>query len=272
MNTKQLNNPISYTSLNTLTNKNLCVIKYIKEGHSPLLSMTVGDYYIVENTLNAENTHIYTLLNNNIMDSKGTEPIQVYRYINGFDRFVEYEIKGWIEENDLKHANDVNLCPVIANSLSLIYINPLTGKSKPLYNYQYVYPVGLSIDVYKQNLQGRPGYQVLSDNTFGKTDTASRISGIDTITNTVHHDNIALGVMSRKHIAMEGHHKIMVNSVYGMSHGIGQTGTFGLIHRHINPHETDDERERRINHDNGPIQRHACDESIGLNDEYLLIK
>jgi len=227
--------------------------------------MTVGDYYIAEKTVNDEGTLIYKLLNNDIMDRKGTEPIRVYRCVNGVDRFAEYEIKGWIEENNLEHATDVNLCPLITVTGRVYgFINPLTdGVKRVLDKSHSVWHVGMSVDIYKKNLQGRPGYQVLSDNTFGKVDTTCDVF------KDVRHNNSPLSDMLKQNYStLKAGHRIMVNSVYGRSYG-NDPSTFDH-NTYIS--DSDDERERRINHDNAPIQRHVCDESIGLNVEYLLIK
>lgn len=94
-----IHDPKTFNSLDTLTNKNVVVIKYIKEGNMALQSMTVGCYYVAEIETYGGDTY-YKLLTRNNFSTTYKDYIKVTKSIPNVVRFEEYPIDTWGEHNN----------------------------------------------------------------------------------------------------------------------------------------------------------------------------
>lgn len=121
-----IHDPKTFNSLDTLTNKNVVVIKYINEGNMSLQSMTVGCYYVAEIDTFGGNTY-YKLLTRNNFSTTYKDYIKVIKSIPNVVRFEEYPIERWCDKNDFKNS-DLNLYPSFKDKDNKVYdLSLLTG-------------------------------------------------------------------------------------------------------------------------------------------------
>jgi len=268
---KQYHNEKEYNSISTITNKKLVIIKYLKESFSPLLSMTIGDYYIAEKTI--DNGHeMYSLLTHNKMQRTGDKPISVRQKLNGVTgRFEEFEIDSWIEENDFENT-DIKLMPTINNSGYPMTLNPLTGKMNNFAAYQNRISKTSTISQLYNNLDHKPGFKNLTRLVKLKLEP-NTLGGI---LSTNPCGEIPLpGVFENPYDAVTKNYVDSLSSSINWSNlseaEIKMIEAGFKIPVTCGPSETDVEMERRIDNDFKPIIRHKAEQNVGMKDEYLLI-
>lgn len=250
--TKQYHNKQVYNSIDTIVNKNICVIKYVKAGFSPLLSMTVGDYYVVEKTVNKSGISpidTYSLLAHDKMERKMIDNadknrISVRRVINeNSGRFEEIKIESWIEENDLNSA-EIMLMPNIYFNGILRAVHPLSGKVRNCGGQQLLYdgPV-TNFETFKN----KPGYLKLHENSVFINKKSGYVAESVTKYNN---QNIKIQTVKSYDVPQTG--------------SITYTGTIG-------GEETIEQMEHRINNDITVHVRYKAEPECASDDEYILI-
>lgn len=259
--TKQYHNEQVYNSIETILNKNICVIKFNKAGFSPLQSMTVGDYYIVEKTINDKDSKpvdTYSLLTHDKMSRSITEKDDAARIVvkqimnDNPERFEEIPIISWIEENNLD-KDEIMLMPVIKLGIPIkTVVHPLTGKLRYFSTVSYQQLKSGSVPNF-ETFKNKPGYLKLHGNSTFKKQT-------DEVTKseTKYNNDYTLN-NDKQNI------KIQTVKAYDIPQGsITYTGTIGGIE------ETEEQMEQRINNDVTYRNNHKAPD-IKMNDDYLLL-
>jgi hypothetical protein len=252
MSTKQLYSDRLYNNFDTIIkNKNIVVIKYINEGFTTLLSMTLGDYYVAEKII-VDGIPKYALLSHNKMDRHSDSMIQVNQNTSGssIKRFEEFGIGSWIEQNNFDNA-EIMLCPVIAGHK---YMDPLTGKLHDISYQLQISKISTSAQL-QHNLGMKSGYATLWQNTYGSSSGSNSGVFITNSSNEIIYDDRAIKNWNAKaaDVTKAGmmYHKMLEKVMTGK--------------------ENDEDIERRIDNTNTPIKRHTTAPNIGMNDDYLLI-
>jgi hypothetical protein len=256
-----IHNPTEYNSMRMMMNKNMVVIQYIKEGYSPLLSMTVGKYYIAEKVVN-NGVPSYALWTHNELDRKSDDFIRVNQKIDNITRFTEYTIDSWTEENNFMRCS-VNLCPVIKSPVNdmLHYINPKTGMFNRVGTTTFMVSINAKIEQFIHNLQPYASYAVLRENTFGTTGSGSVATRNDVEMGTIMAPP-ANGVALRYD-----------NSYSNLT--VRNDGSTTLHVRGMSFDDDDDTvdaAELKLLRQCTQVVQHKVDEKLGLNTDYLLLK
>lgn len=257
-----IHNPTEYNSMRMMTNKNMVIIQYIQEGYSPLLSMTVGKYYIAEKVVN-NGVPAYALWTHNELDRKSDDFIRVNQHIDNIKRFTEYTIKSWTEENNFMQCS-VNLCPIIESPVndSLHYLNPKTGMFNRVGTTTFMVSIHAKLEQFIQNLQPYASYAVLRENTFGTSGSGTGIlaTGSDAEIGTMMAPP-ANGVALR----------------YDNSYSSLTVRNDGSTTLHVRGMSFDDDdtveaAELKLLRQCKQVVQHKVDEKLGLNTDYLLLK
>lgn len=175
-----IHDPKTFNSLDTLTNKNLVVIKYVKSGNMPLQSMTVGCYYVAEIETYDGDTY-YKLLTRNNFSTTYKDFIKVTKSIPNVVRFEEYPIDTWGEHNNYLKS-DTLLYPsfkinnatfdlqILSGSIQInteLFMNQVTRRLRPasgeiFKDCSYIY------NTLKNNAGLYDGLKTLYKNSSGK--------------------------------------------------------------------------------------------------------
>ena len=230
------NTPVQYhdgekfNSPATIDNKNIVVIRYDDDADCHLKSMTVGRYYVAEK-VNHGGINRYALLTHDRFVRVGTEIIRV----NSDARFKEFEIKEWVDINNL-HKDSLLLCPIIEYNTTAI--NLCDGTI-------------FECDKRLQMLT----HEKLKSWTNSKYGQIVAGSGIESLP-------------SGKVLTVN---KSGTEFSWGENHescpGIPGISDFGLMGKQ----ESEEDMERRINNTNVEVIRHTVNNNIGINEDYLLI-
>ena len=259
-----IHNPTTYNSIYMMTNKNMVVIQYIEEGYSPLLSMTLGKYYIAEKVVN-NGVPAYALWTHDEFVRKSDDFIRVNQKIGNITRFTEYDIDSWTEENNFMQCS-VNLCPVIKSPVNgtLNYLNPKTGMFNSVGTTAFMVSINAKIEQFIYNLQTYASYAVLRENTFGTPVGTSVSVSLATMADT------SIGTVlapAANDVALR-----YDNSYSSLT--VRNDGSTTLHVRGIsfNDDDTVDAAELKLLRQCNQVVQHRVDEKLGLNTDYLLLK
>ena len=272
----QLHNEKEYNNLTIISNKNLVVIKYVEAANSPLLSMNVGNYYIAEIINNK-----YYLLNHNIMDRKSSDTISVTRNAYGkLKRFEEYEIVGWMEENDFNNK-EILLMPLFnINAEPYHMLNPISGETTRILspdNKKLIISKIATHEQIEQNLKNKPGFVKLYQNTYNKLPLSEWIT-YDTykpLTNASTQVRFLppINYVEKYTLWRDQNDKIKQTGIDIHEQFSKQLNgqMIKSIYSFLDPIESDEIIEQRLNVNYTPVKRHTVDLNIGINDDFLLI-
>lgn len=290
---KVINSTLNYNSIDSVRKSNLIVIQFIKEGYSPLQSVTLNDYYVAE-LITEQGDEKYKLYTNNYMDRKSEDPIKIMKYItdgqNGrIIRFKEYKIEGWVEKDQFKKDSCL-LFPLIDNGTITnkdycFIVDIISGKLTTLTNFAGTLNnrTELSISKYTSD----DDYLRLSDKYPGicallKKPQITKEIAVEGKVNFPSKNNYAVGFpQGSVGFYIDPPAKIDVQRYYNTKFDFKHLNELtekciiqdavDKFNRLYSENLTEDQIQRRILADNPKPKRHNINPEIGINQEYLLI-